>query len=150
MELNFKKQNPYDDVPAMQSNSLVKGVFGAVLGSLPGIILWIIVAYLGYTAAIVGFVIAFGIIFGYSKLGGPLNGAGVAVCITVMIVALYAGVHLSWSAMLYPVHPSIPNVVFGLYGYLSKYDLIGDFLGSLGMGYLFGLLGGVGTITKMR
>ena len=61
MELNFKKQNPYDDVPTMQSNSLVKGVFGAVLGSLPGIILWIIVAYLGYTTAIVGFVMACGI-----------------------------------------------------------------------------------------
>lgn len=150
MEQNYMNNNPYDDAPSLQNKSIAKGILGAVLGSLPGIILWIIVAYLGYTAAIVGFVIALGIIFGYSKFGGPLNGAGVAVCIAVMVVALYAGVHLSWSAMLYPIHPSIPSVVFGLYGYLSKYSMIGDFLGSLGMGYLFGLLGGVGTISKMR
>ncbi len=132
------------------NTSLAKGILGAVLGSIPGIILWIIVAYFGYTAAIVGFVIAFGIIFGYSKLGGPLTDGGVAVCIIVMIIALYAGVHLSWAAMLYDIHPSITKCIFGLYGYLDKYNLYENYFKSMGMGYLFGLLGGIGTITKMR
>ncbi len=150
MEQNFMNTNPYDDAPSLKGNSLAKGVLGAVLGSIPGIILWVVIAYFGYTAAIVGFVIALGIIIGYTKLGGPLNNMGVVVCITVMVIALYAGVHLSWSATLYSVHPSVSSVVFGLYGYLNKYGMIGDFLKSLGMGYLFGLLGGFGTISKMR
>lgn len=132
-----------------ENTSLGKGILGAILGSLPGIILWVIIGYFGYTAAIVGFVIAAGIIIGYGKFGGPASTVGFAVCALVMLVAIYLGVHLSWSAVLFEWNPNLMDSIFGLYKHLALRDGVMDFLKSLGMGYLFGFLGGAGLISKM-
>lgn len=130
------------------NNSLAKGILGAVLGSVPGIILWIIVGYFGYTAAIVGMVVAFGIVIGYDKFGGPAGNAGLITCILVMVLAIYLGVHLTWSVSLMSIHPNLMKTIFSLYSYLWKYNILLDFFKSLGLGYVFGLIGAVSVISK--
>ncbi len=132
-----------------ENTSLGKGILGAIIGSLPGVILWVILGYFGFTAAIVGFVIAAGIIIGYGKGNGPLNTAGLVSCVVIMIVAVYLGVHLSWSAVFFEWNPNLIDSVFGLYRHLALRDLAMDFAKSLGMGYLFAFLGGAGMLGKM-
>ncbi len=131
-------------------NPTVKGLLGAVLGSIPGLALWVILGYFNIFSAYAGLVIAFGIMIGYSKLGGDVTAAGVVLCIAVLLVTIYLGVHLSWSAQIYEWQPDLQMAVFGLYDWLHKRGLVGSFFGDLGMGYLFGILGAVGVIRRTR
>ncbi len=132
-----------------QKTSVWKGLLGAVIGSLPGIIVWIILGYFGYTAALVGVLLAFGIIFGYMKLGGAPDMLGVVICIITMVVGIYLGVHLSYSVSLYAWEPDLVGCVFGLYDKLLSRDALGGFFADLGLGYLFGFAGGFGTLRKI-
>ncbi len=144
--------DPYDMDLGTQTPSaggtLVKGIIGAVLGSLPGIILWIVLGYFNIISGWAGMLIAFGIMIGYTKLGGELTTAGGIVCFFWALVSIYLGVHLSYSAQLYMWQPDPQIAVFGLYGWLIKRDLLGSFLGTLGLGYLFGLGGIIGMLRK--
>ncbi len=149
------QNNPYDSNTYDQSwdtppqNSLGKGILGAVIGSLPGIILWIIIGYFGWTVGYVGLLIAIGIVYGYNKLGGPAGNVGVVACMAVLLVAIYLGVHLTWSFCLYDMRPNLGlfTCVFSLFDYIVD---MGSFYGTLGIGYLFGILGAAGVLKKLR
>ncbi|MBR0483632.1 MAG: hypothetical protein IJJ69_02505 [Oscillospiraceae bacterium] len=135
-------------------SSLGKGIAGAVIGSLPGVFLWIILGYLGFTAAIVGFVIAFGILFGYTKFGGNMDTSAIIICTVVMLIAVYAGEHISWAMVVhsalkeYDTEITLGNCTSHLFSILDLAELKGEFIGSLVKGYLFAFLGAFGLIKK--
>lgn len=135
--------------------SLGRGIAGAVIGSLPGILLWVILGYLGFTAAIVGFVIAFGILFGYEKFGGAVDKSAFIICAVVMILAVYAGEHMSWAVVVhsalkeYDDEITLGDCASNLFSILDLAELKGEFIGSLVKGYLFAFLGAFGLIKKM-
>lgn len=45
---------------------ILKASLGAIVGALPGMLLWIIIGKIGYTASICGLLLAAGIVFGYT------------------------------------------------------------------------------------
>ncbi len=133
----------------MENNtSLGKGALGAVIGSLPGLIVWVILGYFGWTVGYVGLLIAFGIMFGYTKLGGELSKTGGIICIAVMLVTIYLGVHLTFSVYLMEMRPNLGlfECVFNLFDYIA--DMSG-FLKTLLIGYVFGILGASGMLKQM-
>ncbi len=129
-------------------SSLPKGILGAVIGSIPGIALWVLLGYFGYTAAIVGAVVALGILFGYVKLGGTLDKQGLIACIVVMLLAIYAGVHLTWAVVLNQIVQNLSASIIQLYQILAITEMGSEFLKDLGLGYLFSLLGAASLIAK--
>lgn len=154
---------------------IVKGVLGAVLGAIPGIILIILVARMGFIASICGAVMAIGIFFGYSLL--TKNSAleektGLIICAVVMIIGIYFAVRTSWcleissflqkdmgikpgevdSEILYEFL-GIRDVTFSeisseFGSLLEKCDSKGSFIKSLLENIAFAALGGFGTFAK--
>ncbi|MDE5565341.1 MAG: hypothetical protein K2I93_09310 [Oscillospiraceae bacterium] len=133
-----------------------KGLLGALIGCLPGLILWVIIGALGFTWSLVGMVIVIGAVFGYEKFGGTFaNKADIIICIVLMIVAVYAGIHLTWAVELKNAlqeyaseDVSLAGCVLNLHYVLGELDLTGSFIGSVVKGYLFAALGGFGALKK--
>ena len=154
---------------------VVKGVLGALLGAIPGIILIILVARIGFIASICGAVMAVCIFFGYNlftKNSGLEEKTGLIICAVVMIFAIYFAVRTSWcleissflqkdlgfkpgeidSEILYEFL-GIRDVTFSeisseFGNLLEKCECKGKFITSLLENIAFAALGGFGTFTK--
>lgn len=153
---NLNQYYAYDLDLNVNNGICWKGLLGALLGCLPGLILWVIIGALGYTWSLVGLVIVIGAVFGYEKFGGTFaNKADIAICIVLMIVAVYAGVHLTWAVDLKQALQeyaeediSLTGCILNLHQVLGELELTGSFIGSLVKGYLFAALGGFGALKK--
>ncbi|MDE5737964.1 MAG: hypothetical protein K2H93_06340 [Oscillospiraceae bacterium] len=138
-----------------QQNDLKKGILGAVIGSIPGILLWILLGYIGFTASIVGFVIAFGILFGYNLLCSDIDKTGMIICIIVLLIAIYIGEHMTWSIVVYKSlkeyseEITLGDCIKNLSSILKLIEMKGDFIFSVVKGYLFGLLGAFSAVKKL-
>jgi thiol:disulfide interchange protein len=77
---------------------IIKGIIGALIGAIPGILVWELIAQAGFIAALSGIVLAFGVIFGYKLFKGYDNGKIMAViCGIIMILAVFLSVRMEWS-----------------------------------------------------
>lgn len=65
-----------------------RGIIGAILGAMVGTIPWIIVAYFGYLAAILGFLIGQASLKGYKLLGGVVSKATKWIILASIIIGL--------------------------------------------------------------
>lgn len=141
----------------MENNNVLKPILGAVIGSIPGLILWIIAGYFGYKIALLGLLIAGGIFFGYEKMGGYVSSVGgLIICIVVTIITVYLGAHIVWSMYLKAAFAQIPYIsevplsycIAHLYGFLELTDMKGSFFLDLFLDYLFAGIGAFGIIRK--
>lgn len=73
------------------SASVSKGLIGALLGTIAGIIPWAIVAALGYIAGICGFLISWLARIGYEKFGGKKGAAKCCIIIICSVVGVVLG-----------------------------------------------------------
>lgn len=93
----------YDDLNLFKESAavtLVKGIIGAVAGAIPGFLLWILIARLGYVSAYCGLFIAGGSMLAYSymtKKGDLSPVIGFAVCTIVLGAAIVLAVRIDWS-----------------------------------------------------
>lgn len=102
---SFEKNTNGFDNPDMGSEdnfaiSLLKGILGAVVGSVPGFLLWIIIAKLGYVSSLCGAVIAIGSAFGFSfmtKKSSISPVIAIITCIIVMAIAVYMAIRIDWA-----------------------------------------------------
>lgn len=80
--------------------ALLKGILGAVVGAVPGFLLWIIIAKLGYVSSLCGAVIAFGSAYGFSfmtKKSSISPFIAVIICLIVMAAAVYLAIRIDWA-----------------------------------------------------
>jgi len=80
--------------------SLLKGILGAVVGAIPGFLLWIIIAKLGYVSSLCGAVIAIGSAFGFSFMTKKTQISPIVAlitCIIVMTIAVYMAIRIDWA-----------------------------------------------------
>lgn len=80
--------------------TLVKGIIGAIVGALPGMLLWIILGKFGFIASACGLLLTLGIVFGCEKMTekGELSFVIKAViCLIVMIAAVYFAERIVWT-----------------------------------------------------
>ena len=158
---------------------IVRGVLGAVIGAIPGIILIILVARMGFVASLCGAVMAVCIFFGYNLFTKNCNleeKTGLIICAIVMLVAIYFAVRTSWclevssilqdklgisagslsyeqSEFLYEFigvrDVSFSDVSADFGNLLEKCDCKGEFIKSLLENIAFAALGGFGTFAKV-
>ncbi|MCR4651919.1 MAG: hypothetical protein K5662_09240 [Lachnospiraceae bacterium] len=72
-----------------KQGNLILGIIGAIMGALPGMLLWFLLGMIGFIAGIAGYVIAKGASFGYKTLGKKLDKKGAVITILITIVAIY-------------------------------------------------------------
>lgn len=133
-----------------------KPILGAVVGSIPGLILWTIAGYFGFTWALLGLAIVAGAFMGYEKMGGNvISKSGLITCVLVVLVAVYLGAHLSWAMRLHSAlveydfnDISLSDCVRHLHAFLDILGMKGKFIGSLLVDYLFAALGAFGFIRR--
>ncbi len=133
-----------------QKSNFFPGLAGAILGSLAGIALWVLVYYLGYIAGLAGLLMAVLALKGYEKFGGALDVKGVITCIVVLILAVIFANKLSWSLEAYSALKEYGwtfGECFRELGYiLEESDLTGSYYGDLAIGLILTAACTVGTI----
>ena len=127
------------------------GVVGAFIGAVLGGASIVLLAQLGFVAAISGVILAFCTLKGYELLAGRLSTKGIIISIVLMLITPYLADRISWAIELMKV--------FGEYGltfgdaFAAVPGLIeegviemGAYLKSLLMVYGFTALGAYGSI----
>ncbi|MBQ8960549.1 MAG: hypothetical protein IJ071_04945 [Ruminococcus sp.] len=78
---------------------IFKGILGAVVGAIPGVLLWILIGRVGFIAAICGAILAGGTVAGYifmSKDNFLPQSYGVIICLAVIIIAVFLAQKIVW------------------------------------------------------
>lgn len=134
-----------------EKKQFVLPAIGAVIGSIPGMLIWALLGSFGFTWALIGLIIVAGAFIGYGMFGGDTSsGQGLITCIVVVLIAVYCGAHLAWSMQLhsalkeYDVDVSLGDCIAHLHAFLGIMELRGKFIGSLLTDYLFAGLGAFG------
>ncbi len=76
-----------------------KGVIGALIGSIPGIIIWILIGRFGIIASLSGAILAGGVVMGYKftqKNEVLSKRTGIIICVLVIIFAIHISQKISW------------------------------------------------------
>lgn len=138
------------------------GILGAVLGALLGAAVWAAVAMFGYMASIVGALIAFLSAKGYDLLGGRPGRLKAVVLVVCIVLAVFVGniVPIVWElhqvfaeetlgyAQLPITEGEYMMEVFKLMS--QDGEVMGQLAADMGVGLLFGFLGGYGMIRASK
>lgn len=124
------------------------GIIGALLGSIPGIILWVVIGQLGFIAGICGWLMIRGAIFGYQKLAGGIDKRGSVIATIIALLMPIAGEYLGLAVSVYRTFHEEYAVTVGealssVPLYLSQADIVEDIIFSLLIGYVLIILGNV-------
>ncbi len=126
--------------------SVLPGLIGALLGSIPGIIFWVILGQVGYIAGLCGFLMVRGAIFGYTKLAGAIDRRGeilaTIVAVFMPLVSEYLGIVVSVYRTFHKVDgttvaDSFASVPFNL----ADPDIVRGLLTNLIIGYVLFAIG---------
>ena len=130
-------------------SNLPLGIIGALIGSLPGVALWIIMLQGHWIAGVAGMIIFLGAMKGYDMLGKNVDRKGVVVCalITVVMVFLANDFALRLSYIL-QYDTSFEYVNRRWSRILEEGDNMSIYIGNLAMGYFLSAIGLVGTIKQ--
>ncbi len=131
------------------NSNLPLGIIGALIGSLPGVALWIIMLQGHWIAGVAGMVIFLGAMKGYDMLGKNVDRKGVVVCalITVVMVFLANDFALRLSYVL-QYDESFEYVNRKWSRILEEGSNMSVYIGNLAMGYFLSALGLVGAIKQ--
>lgn len=137
----------------IQGNIIVALLASIVCGAAGGI-LWVVVYKLGRITYLAGLLAVMGAIFGYSKIGKRELSTGATIwCILVGLCWIGVGNYISYAwEILDAVNASNPGrtdfikVLTNMPWLMQEMELWGSFFAELGIGIVFALLGGVGSL----
>ena len=116
------------------------GLIGAILGALIGAVLWVIVAQIGYIAAVIGLVMGVLTIKGFELLGGRINIASIITCCVVVGIVLMLANGVSLGLEIYSVYQSESVSVFDCIAavpdFLAYSEIASTFWGNTAIGLL--------------
>ena len=129
------------------------GTFGAILGSLVGVFVILILNKIGLVAGIGGTVMSFCAVMGYEKLGKKLTKKSKFIIFAIIIVMCLVANHLCWASSFYDVFKDRYALSFGQVlemtsDLIKTNDLFGEYMLNLGLILLFTLLGAVPTLNR--
>lgn len=133
------------------------GTVGAILGSMAGAILIILLDRIGYVASISGLVMAIATVYLYQKFAKGISVKGIAICVVTMIVMVLIAENIACSiAVVEELAELGYNYSFGdifnnffrllAEGYIDS----GVYFGNLALVYLFTALGAFGIIKSYK
>lgn len=85
---------------AAGDDNIVMGILGGLGGAVLGIIIWLIIARLGYMSWLGGFAISAGAFYGYLMLGKGFSKTGIIIVSLIIIVSVWFSVKMSWAQAL--------------------------------------------------
>lgn len=130
-----------------KKENVLTGIVGALLGSLIGVFIIVLLGQLGYVASVSGLVMAVATVKGYELFGRKFSKEGAIISILVILVMVYAGNRLDWAISVAAyIELDIFSTFRALPLILKSGDLTFDYYKSLAMVYLFSLLGAIPTI----
>lgn len=153
----------------------VMGILGAIVFSLIGCAVWILIGKLGYVSYLGGIAMAFSTIFGYHLFGKKFDVLGLIVSIViVLLMVLFSNMFIyTWELLSQPGmeealsllgYNGFFGVFFGLFDLMKQVDLhtglegidsmTGGFISDLGIGYAISIIAtisiGVSMLKKDR
>jgi hypothetical protein len=137
------------------SYPIMPGIVGALLGSIPGILAWIILGQVGFIAGICGWLMIRGAIFGYTKLAGGIDRRGKIISTIVALLMPIVSEYLGFAVTLYRnFHASygitISDAISSVPLYFSEPDVIQSMLFSLVIGYVLIAVGNIRNNPKQK
>lgn len=132
------------------------GLLGALLGSLAGAAVWIVLYRLGYIVGIAGYLAVFCAVWGYQKLGGGRAGRlAVVVCvgIAMAVLVLSNGVAYAWSIADWinetnPGRSSVGYILANFASIMTSLDMWRSFWGDLVIGLILALVAGISPLVS--
>lgn len=132
------------------------GFLGALLGSLVGAAVWILLYRVGFIAGIAGYLAVICALAGYKKFGGGITKVGTVFCILVAMLVLVAanGVSYAWviADEVNSASPGRADFVYLLahfFEIMSLLELWGSFFGDLVIGLILALVAGASPIVRI-
>ena len=126
---------------ANQKSNFVLGVIGAILGSMIGCSLWLIIYKLGYIASIAGAAMGICAMKGYGLFGKKLDRKGVIVSAIVMLIMVFLSNRLALSWEVYDAlngygfPTSFADIFINLGDLIKELNLTSDYYTDLVVGY---------------
>lgn len=123
-------------------NNFILGIVGALLGSLAGIILWILIGLLGFIAGIAGFIIFRGTLIGFKKLGGTIDLKASIACILITCIAIIvAEIACCTFSIYYELNKEYQATLIEAYRYIPLFfQYSNEFKSSFIIDLLFGYI----------
>ena len=136
-------------VPKKHEN-VVTGVVGAIIGAVLGGVSIILLSQLGFVAAISGFILAVCTLKGYELLGGQLTKRGIIISCVLMAITPYIADRIDWAIVITQTFAD-EGVTLGMafaavHEVIAENEMLGDYFTSLGMVYLFVVIGAFSTL----
>ena len=134
------------------------GTVGAILGSMAGAILIILLDRIGYVASISGLVMAIATVYLYQKFAKGISGKGIAICVVIMIVMVLIAENIACSiaivdklAKLGYDNYSVGDIFNNFFRLLAEGYIDSEvYFGNLALVYLFTALGAFGVIKSYK
>lgn len=157
---NTEKNFNYEDynvserqLGMVHTSNIITGTVGAIIGSLLGVALWMVIYHLGYISAIAGFAIIFCALKGYAVLGGMLDKKGVIIVVLISIGMVFAANHLSWTFEFFmelkdDYRLNFMDTLKIMPEFLKDSEMRTQYISDLAFGYLFTVLGGASLIAN--
>ena len=120
---------------------VLSGLVGALLGSIPGILAWVILGQVGFIAGICGWLMIRGAIFGYTKLAGGIDRRGEVLSTIVALLMPVIGEFLGLAVSVYRnFHDSygvtVGDAIRAVPLYLGEPDVLQGIIFNLIIGYV--------------
>ena len=79
----------------VNNENVGKGILGALIGSLAGVLAIVLIGRLGYVAVISGVIMAYCTLTLYQKFAGGISKKGIIICAIIMLIMIIIGNHVS-------------------------------------------------------
>lgn len=138
-----------------REENLLKGILGALIGSLAGVLVIVVFGKLGYVVSFAGLIMAAATIKLYEKFAGSISKKGIIACIIIMIIMTFIGNNLSFSIILvdelkrYNIDADVIDIFFRLFSLLQDGSAsVSSYFSNLFMVLLFSILGSYGLLKE--
>lgn len=140
----------YQYTQPRKKERVLLGLIGAVIGTVPGIIVWVIIGQLGFVASISGALIALGAFYGYELLGKGTSIIGVILSGITILAAVFAAICLNYIVDIMKYYQTSLTDSIELLKIMvrSLDDFRPEFIKATALGYLFALIGSARIISR--
>ena len=134
------------------SENIVGGIIGAFIGTIPGVILWVLIGTFGFIASISTVLMLAGAIKGYTILGKSMSVRGVIISAIFTVIMTFAAVHISYIVEAIRAWGfdgfSQSSVISFLRWIWSEGEIRASLLKDLGIAYLFLIVYGISYVRR--
>ena len=121
-----------------ERSSYLKGFIGALLFSIPVIILWVLMAiYLQILSSGLGLIMAFAAYLGYEKFKGKRGGATKWILVLTLLIAIFLANALTIYFELHEYGMNMNNLISQL---MTKGAIRDSFIENVGLSFILGLM----------